>query len=186
MAFVNFRCLERVRSSRRLYFPFLDTQLLALRCRDCHFIGLLGRLVVYRYCGRATSALNGRPRNCHMTEGAILLFSLFIALLFKRFKIWGHKEGCHPCNRSQKDYEQDGAYRIPNDNDGLEPEIESKWAELTGEETLWAFRQGIEFNPDQQIVSYYYRESHEGRSCGLFVWYDRQCRLTVGDWGPLN
>ena len=56
--------------------------------------------------------------------------------------------------------------------DDLEPEIESRWEELPGTETLWTFRQGLEFNLDHQNVSYCYQESHAGKSCGLFVWYD--------------
>ena len=60
------------------------------------------------------------------------------------------------------------------------------WEELAGGETLWTFGQGIEFDPDQQIVSYDCRESLEDKSCRLFAFYDRQGKLAVGGWGPSN
>ena len=51
----------------------------------------------------------------------------------------------------------DGYCKLPDDIDHLDPEAESKWEALTGEETLTSYREGVEFNADQQKVSYYYQ-----------------------------
>ena len=80
----------------------------------------------------------------------------------------------------------DGYCKLPVDIDHLDPEAESKWEALTGEETLTSYRKGVEFNPDQQIVSYYYQERHDRDNYGLFVYYDRDCNPTVGEWEILS
>ena len=80
----------------------------------------------------------------------------------------------------------DGYCKLPVDISHLDPEAESKWEVLTGEETLTSFREGVEFNADQQIVSYYYQERYDGDYYGLFVYYDRDCNPTVGEWEILS
>lgn len=80
----------------------------------------------------------------------------------------------------------DGYCKLPVDLDALYTEAESKWEELTGEETLTSYRRGVEFNAELQIVSYYYEERHDRDSYGLFVYYDSQCNPTVGEWELLD
>ena len=80
----------------------------------------------------------------------------------------------------------DGYCKLPVDLDALDTEAESKWEELTGEETLTSYRRGVEFNADLQTVSYYYEERYDRDSYGLFVHYDSQCNPTVGDWELLD
>ena len=80
----------------------------------------------------------------------------------------------------------DGYCKLPVDSDHLDPKAESKWEALTGEETLTAYRRGIEFNAEQQIVSYFYQERHDGEYYGLFVHYDSDCNPTVGEWEVLS
>ena len=80
----------------------------------------------------------------------------------------------------------DGYCKLPVDLDALDTEAESKWEELTGEETLTSYRRGVEFNAELQIVSYYYEERYDRDSYGLFVYYDSQCNPTVGDWELLD
>ena len=79
-----------------------------------------------------------------------------------------------------------GYCKLPVDLDGLETEAESKWEELSGEETLLSFRRGVEFNADEELVSYYYEERYDGDKYGLFVYYDRECNATVGEWEILS
>lgn len=76
----------------------------------------------------------------------------------------------------------DGYCKLPNDFSFLDPEAESKWEELTEEETLSSFRKGLEFNAEAQKVTYYYEERFDGDSYGLFVTYDSECNPTVGEW----
>ena len=76
----------------------------------------------------------------------------------------------------------DGFCKLPNDFDFLDPEAKSKWEELTEEETLSAFRRGMEFNAEAQKVTYYYEERFDRDSYGLFVSYDSECNPTVGEW----
>lgn len=80
----------------------------------------------------------------------------------------------------------DGYCKLPVDLDALDTEAESKWEELTGEETLTSYRRGVEFNAEQQIVSYYYEERYDRDRYGLFVYYDGDCNPTVGDWELLD
>ena len=80
----------------------------------------------------------------------------------------------------------DGYCKLPVSISYLDPEAESKWEELTGEETLTSFREGVEFNADQQIVSYYYQERYDGDYYGLFIYYDSDCNPTVGEWDILS
>ena len=80
----------------------------------------------------------------------------------------------------------DGYCKLPVDLDDLDPEAESKWEALTGEETLTSYRRGVEFNAELQIVSYYFRERHDGENYGLFVYYDSDCNPTVGEWVNLS
>ncbi len=80
----------------------------------------------------------------------------------------------------------DGYCKLPNDFDHLDPEAESKWEVLTGEETLNAYRKGLEFNAEEQKVSYYYQERYDGDYYGLFVYYDSDCNPTVGEWEFLS
>ncbi len=80
----------------------------------------------------------------------------------------------------------DGYCKLPVSISYLDPEAESKWEELTGEETLTFFREGVEFNADQQIVSYYYQERYDGDYYGLFIYYDSDCNPTVGEWDILS
>ena len=80
----------------------------------------------------------------------------------------------------------DGYCKLPVDLDALDPEAESKWEELTGEETLTSYRRGVEFNAELQIVSFYYEERYDRDSYGLFVYYDSECNPTVGDWELLD
>ena len=80
----------------------------------------------------------------------------------------------------------DGYCKLPVYLDALDTEAESKWEELTGEETLTSYRRGVEFNAELQIVSYYYEERYDRDSYGLFVYYDSQCNPTVGDWELLD
>ena len=80
----------------------------------------------------------------------------------------------------------DGYCKLPDDIDHLDPEAESKWEALTGEETLTSYREGVEFNADQQKVSYYYQERYDGDYYGLFVYYDSDCNPTVGEWEILS
>ena len=80
----------------------------------------------------------------------------------------------------------DGYCKLPVDLDAIDTEAESKWEELTGEETLTSYRRGVEFNAELQIVSYYYEERYDRDSYGLFVYYDSQCNPTVGDWELLS
>ena len=80
----------------------------------------------------------------------------------------------------------DGYCKLPVDLDALDTEAESKWEELTGEETLTSYRRGVEFNAELQIVSYYYEERYDRDSYGLFVYYDSQCNPTVDDWELLD
>ena len=80
----------------------------------------------------------------------------------------------------------DGYCKLPVGLDELDPVAETKWEVLTGEETLRTFRRGVEFNPDRQIVSYYYQERYDGDHYGLFVYYDRDCNATVGEWENLS
>lgn len=80
----------------------------------------------------------------------------------------------------------DGSCKLPDGLGSLDPEAATKWEELTGEETLNALRRGIEFNAEQQIVSYYYEERYDRDSYGLFVYYDSECNPTVGDWELLD
>ena len=80
----------------------------------------------------------------------------------------------------------DGYCKLPVSVSYLDPEAESKWEALTGEETLTSFREGVEFNADQQKVSYYYQERYDGDYYGLFVYYDSDCNPTVGEWEILS
>ena len=80
----------------------------------------------------------------------------------------------------------DGYCKLPNDFDHLDTEAESKWEALTEEETLTSYRQGMEFNAEEQTVSYYYRERFDGDNYGLFVYYDSECNPTVGEWEILS
>ena len=80
----------------------------------------------------------------------------------------------------------DGYCKLPVDLDALDTEAESKWEELTGEETLTSYRRGVEFNAELQIVSYYYEERYDRDSYGLFVYYDSECNPTVGEWELLD
>ena len=80
----------------------------------------------------------------------------------------------------------DGYCKLPVDLDDLDPEAESKWEALTGAETLTSYRKGVEFNAEQQIVSYYYQERHDGEYYGLFVYYDSDCNPKVGEWEILS
>ena len=80
----------------------------------------------------------------------------------------------------------DGYCKLPVDLDALDTEAESKWEELTGEETLSSYRRGVEFNAELQIVAYYYEERYDRDSYGLFVYYDSECSPTVGEWELLD
>jgi len=80
----------------------------------------------------------------------------------------------------------DGYCKLPNDSDHLDTEAESKWEALTEEETLTSYRKGLEFNAEEQTVSYYYRERFDGDYYGLFVYYDSECNPTVGEWEILS
>ena len=80
----------------------------------------------------------------------------------------------------------DGYCKLPNDFDHLDPEAESKWEALTGEETLSAFRKGLEFNAETQKVTYYYEERFDRDRYGLFVQYDNECNPTVGEWEQIT
>ena len=76
----------------------------------------------------------------------------------------------------------DGYCKLPNDFDHLDTEAESKWEALTEEETLNSFRKGLEFNAEEQTISYYFQERFDGDYYGLFVYYDSECNPTVGEW----
>jgi len=80
----------------------------------------------------------------------------------------------------------DGYCKLPVDLDALDTEAESKWEELTGEEALTSYRRGVEFNAEQEVVSYYYEERYDGDKYGIFVYYDSECNPTVGEWELLE
>lgn len=80
----------------------------------------------------------------------------------------------------------DGYCKLPNDIDHLDTDAESKWEALTGEETLNAYKKGMEFNAEEQMVSYYYCERYDGDKYELFVYYDSDCNPTVGEWEILS
>ena len=91
-------------------------------------------------------------------------------------------------NKLRPSHHSDSGWLLqtPSRHSHLDPEAESKWEVLTGEETLTSYRKGAEFNADQQIVSYYYQERYDGDYYGLFVYYDRDCNPTVGEWEILS